>query len=116
MSAELSSLFRANHHLLSERTDMPLGMAVTFLGVTIFNPKVSGQEFTQGELGAKLGVHPSSLSGYLSALGQMHRNRPGMNLIETFPNPFNRRSTTFHLTHTGEALAGQLEAILRGER
>lgn len=113
MSASLRPLFEANLRLLNATGDIPFAMATAYLGVAVWRPEVSRVTLSMEELGARIGLPVTTMSGHMAYLSARHRKRPGLDLVQMFENPENRRRKTFHLTSAGEGLARQLEVILR---
>lgn len=88
--------------------DMTLGAAISFLIVAMFEGR-SLREYAD-----MLDCSHSTMSRHLLDLGDMNRKRePGMQLIEQYPDPTDRRKNIYRLTPKGAALVGDLDQLFR---
>lgn len=102
-----------------EQRDIPMSVALTFLGVALWERQEdSGAEpTTLEELAVKVGAPATTISQHLRYLGACYRDgRPGLGLVETEEYPHNRRKKVFYLTSKGRGLIRQIDMILRNSR
>ncbi|MCX5577243.1 hypothetical protein [Kaistia terrae] len=110
------ALFEANRRLLAEHRDIPVTVALTLLGVAIWEDHVdsAGELMSLEDLAVKIGTSPSSLSQHTRYLGHRYReDKPGLGLVETREHPHSGRKKMFRLTPTGRGLIRQLDLILK---
>lgn len=112
----IMTLFRANKHLMGEARELPLGIVLTFLGVALWGEEVKpdGEPFSLEDLAVRIGFSPTTISQHLRYLSYHYRiGKPGLGLIETGENPFNRRKKFAVLTPKGKGLVRHLDLIIR---
>lgn len=114
----IRALFEANRRMNAE-SDMPIGVAVTFLGAAIwgYDRRARTEPVTIEGLAQRIGVPPTSCYTPINFLGDRYRGgHQGLGLVETAIDDDNRRRKVFFLTPRGRALADQLEFILSRNR
>ncbi|MCL6706693.1 winged helix DNA-binding protein [Pseudomonas sp. R2.Fl] len=112
----IRAYFEANRRLMGEHKDIPVSVALTFLGVAIWESHADsrGEPMTLEDLAVKVGSSATTVSQHLRYLGDRYReDRPGLGLVDTEEYRPNRRKKTFHLTPKGRGLIRQLDMILR---
>ncbi len=112
----VNALLQANKRLLAEARELPLGIAVTFLGVALWEDEedADGSPLTLEDLAIRVGMSPTTISQHLRYLGENYRfGKPGLGLVETWENPHNRRKKIAGLTPKGNGLVRQLGLIIR---
>jgi len=112
----IRALFAANHRLIQEHRDLPVTVALSLLGVAIWEDHLDsdGELMSLEDLAARIGTPVTSFSQHTRYLGERYRqDKPGLGLIETREHPTSGRKKTFHLTPKGRGLVRQLDLILR---
>lgn len=111
----IRAYLEANRRLMAETNQMPIGIAVTFLGAALWEYDRADPEppMALEELAEQLDMRPTTVSEHLRYLGYGYRvGRPGLGLVWTTAHPDSGRKKVFHLTARGRRLIWQLEAIL----
>lgn len=109
-------MFEANRRILAEHRDIPVTVALTLLGVAIWEDQVdaTGELMSLEDLAVKIGTAPTSLSQHTRYLGHRYRDgKPGLGLVETREHPSSGRKKMFRLTPKGRGLIRQLDLILK---
>jgi DNA-binding MarR family transcriptional regulator len=115
-SRVIRAYFEANRRLVQEAREIPVAIALTFLGAAIWEDVQDrdGEHMTLEDLAIKVGMTPTTVSQHLRYLGEFYRyGKPGLGLVETAENRSNRRKKVFFLTPKGRGLIAQLDLILR---
>lgn len=115
-SRHLRAYFEASRRLIMETKEMPVAIAMTFVGVAIWEAQGDddGDPMTLEELATKVGIPATTMSTHLRYLGNHYRrNKTGLGLVETDEFRHNRRKKIFYLTPKGRGLIRQLDMILR---
>jgi DNA-binding MarR family transcriptional regulator len=112
----IKAFFEANRRLVMESRDVPVAIALTFLGAAIWETPEdqAGESLTLEELAVKVGYSATTVSQHLRYLGAHYRvGKAGLGLVETHEYLHNRRRKVFRLTPKGRGLIRQLDLILR---
>lgn len=112
----IKAYFEASRRLVEDSRDLPVAIAITFLGVAIWEQREGnhGEPMTLEELAVKVGRSATTISQHLNYLGAIYREgKPGLGLVGTTTYLPNRRKKVFYLTPKGRGLIRQLDMILR---
>lgn len=112
----IRAYFEANRRMMVEHRDMPVTIALTFLGAALWESREDqhGEPMTLEELAVKVGSSATTISQHMRYLGEHYRDgKPGLGLVETEEYRHNRRKKVFRLTPKGRGLIRQLDLILR---
>lgn len=107
----LRKLFRLVEAFRTLDSEMPVQQCATFLYVALNTDNdVSVQSVSKAT-----GQGSSSTSRNIAALSRIVRpGKPGLDLIETRENPYDRRFKTVHLTEKGRRFAENLGLVEKG--
>lgn len=91
-------------HARAVETDMPLGQLLCIL---VLAGDEEGMSLT--ELAKKANLQMATASRYIGSLGKIDRHREeGLNLVESFENPMERRKKIVRLTPKGKNLVSRM--------
>lgn len=104
---KINALMNAIAILRDGDEQMQMQTAQVFLAIAI-QPGITSKDLVKA-----VGISQSSVSRNTAALGEWHRlDKPGLNLIETRPDPRERRRKVHYLTPKGHAVAKRVLAAL----
>jgi DNA-binding MarR family transcriptional regulator len=115
-TSRIEAYFEASRRMMMEQRDIPMSVALTFLGAAIWERRKDSEAepTTLEELAVKVGAPATTISQHLRYLGENYREgKPGLGLVETEEYQHNRRKKVFYLTSKGRGLIRQLDMILR---
>lgn len=112
VSGELGRMFGAVGVLRAEWPEMPMQTAATFLAVAT----AKDETILMTDLLTIVGLPQSTLSKNVAYLCEWRKHEvPGMNVVETFPDPMNRRQKLVRLTPKGRLIASKITAAIKGQ-
>lgn len=112
-STSLRKMFRLVEAFRTLDSEMPVQQCATFLYVAL-NDK---NDISIQAVSKATGQGSSSTSRNIAALSKVIKvGKPGLDLIETRENPYDRRYKTVHLTEKGRRFAESLGLIDKGEK
>lgn len=79
----------------------------------IMSVEAAGTEVTMRQLAQQLSIKPHTISRSISLLGASAAPRAGLGLVESHPDPNDRRSRKLHLTKKGAALSVEVGEQIR---
>lgn len=92
--------------------EMPMQTAATFAAVAMSE----GQEASHQDINEMVGLPQSTLSKNIAYLCEWRSyQNPGMNVVEQFPDPKNRRKRVVRLNKKGRKIANRINEAIMGE-